>query len=151
MFTYEIRPSLTSLAAFRSRPAKPGSAKRLTTLTCAIHRARRSVVRHVLPVAPRAQLGLPAPPQEREGTSPSAQLVVERVALHGNAACVLDEPYELVDLLLGAARRAGRLEDLLAHDRALYVVRAEVQGDLRHRHAHHDPVGLHIRNVVEHE
>ena len=47
--------------------------------------------------------------------------------------------------------RAGRLEDRLAHHRALHVVRAEVKRDLRHRHPHHDPVGLDVRHVVEHQ
>src|ERR1035437_9605016 len=82
---------------------------------------------------------------------PSMQLVVERVALHGDSPGILDEPYELGDLLLRAARRTRRLEDLLAHDRALHVVRAEVQRELRHRHAHHDPVRLDVLDVVEQE
>ncbi len=43
------------------------------------------------------------------------------------------------------------MEDLLAHDGALHVVRAEVERDGRERHAHHDPVGLDVRDVVEHQ
>src|SRR5579862_9102635 len=82
-------------------------------------------------------------------TSPAPELVVERVALNGHTPCFLDEAHELRDLLLGAARRTGGLEDLLAHDRALDVVRTEVQRDLRHRQPHHDPVGLDVRDVVE--
>ena len=79
------------------------------------------------------------------------QLVVERVALHRDPAGIADEADELVDLLLGLGRRAGRVEDLLAHDRALDVVRAEVERDRRERHPHHDPVGLDVRDVVEHQ
>src|SRR6478609_2642001 len=81
--------------------------------------------------------------------SPSAQLVVEAVALHRGAARVAYEPDELGDLLLGAGARARRLEDLLPHDRALDVVGAEVERDLGEREAHHDPVRLHVRDVVE--
>jgi hypothetical protein len=43
------------------------------------------------------------------------------------------------------------MKDLLADDRALDVVGAEVQGDLRHRHPHHDPVRLDMVDVVEEE
>ena len=49
------------------------------------------------------------------------------------------------------ARRARRLEDLLADDGALDVVRAEVERHLGERQPHHDPVGLDVRNVVEEE
>ena len=38
-----------------------------------------------------------------------------------------DEADELLDLLLGFRRRPGGVEDLLAHDRALDVVRAKVE------------------------
>src|SRR5581483_9162030 len=82
---------------------------------------------------------------------PPPQLVVERVALYRDPARLLDHADELLDLLLRPRGGARGLEDLLAHDRALHVVRAEVERDLRHRQAHHDPVGLDVRHVVEHE
>ena len=47
--------------------------------------------------------------------------------------------------------RTRSLEDLLADDRALDVVRAEVERHLRERQPHHDPVGLDVRHVVEQE
>src|SRR5436309_2010414 len=53
---------------------------------------------------------------------PPPKLVVERVALHGDAPGGPDRPHQLVDLLLRLGARAGRVEDLLAHDRALHVV-----------------------------
>src|SRR6266540_4001443 len=82
-------------------------------------------------------------------SSPAPQLVVERVALHRYAPGLTHEAHELVDLLLGLGARTRRVKDLLPHDRALHVVRAEVQRDARHRHPHHDPVGLDVRHVVE--
>src|SRR5919204_4855820 len=99
----------------------------------------------------------PAPPRtprsrrSRGGRarSPSPQLVVERVALHRNAPRVPHHPHELLELLLGRRRPPRRMEDLLPDDRPLHVVGAEVQGDLRQRHPHHDPVGLHVGDVVE--
>ena len=91
--------------------------------------------------------------QRREAAGPSGvpptQLVVEGVALHRDPARVADDADELLDLLLGAGGRAGGAEDLLAHDRALDVVRAEVERDLGERHGHRDPVRLDVRDVVE--
>src|SRR4051812_49213230 len=84
-------------------------------------------------------------------TSPSMQLVVERVALHRDSSRIADEAHELGHLLLRPARRAGGLKDLLAYHGPLHVVGAEVQCELRHRHPHHDPVRLDVRDVVEHE
>src|SRR5215831_945432 len=55
---------------------------------------------------------------------PPAQLVVQRVPLHGDATGVADEADELIDLLLRLGLRARSVEDLLADDRALDVVRA---------------------------
>src|SRR3989440_12300174 len=96
------------------------------------------------PPAPR-----PGPGTRRD--SPSADLVVEAVALHRGPARVADDAYELPDLLLGAGARARGLEDLLPHHRALHVVGAEMESHLGEREAHHDPVGLHMRDVVEQE
>ena len=82
---------------------------------------------------------------------PPPQLVVERVALHRDPAGGADDADELLELLLGARRRAGGVEDLLAHERALDVVGAEVERDLGDRHRQRDPVGLDVRDVVEHQ
>src|SRR5439155_23267240 len=75
--------------------------------------------------------------------------VYEHVTPQGNAAFSYDEAHELVHLLFRLRARSRRVEDLLAYDRALHIVRAEVQRDLREREPHHDPVGLDVRNVVE--
>ena len=82
---------------------------------------------------------------------PAPELVVERVALDRDPAGLTDEADELVDLLLRLRARARGVEDLLTHDRSLDVVRTEVQRDRCERHAHHDPVGLDVRHVVEHQ
>src|SRR6188768_1190537 len=92
-----------------------------------------------------------AGPGSSGSASPPGELAVERVALHGHAARLADEADELTDLLLGLRARAGGVEDLLAHDGALDVVGAEVERDGRERHPHHDPVGLDVRDVVEHQ
>ena len=67
----------------------------------------------------------------------------------GVAPRLAHETHELRDLLLGLGTRTGGVEDLLAHDRALHVVCAEMQRHLRKRQAHHDPVRLDVRDVVE--
>ena len=48
-----------------------------------------------------------------------------------------------------SVRAPAAVKDLLPHHRALDVVGAEVQRHLREREPHHDPVGLHVRDVVE--
>src|SRR5579884_2192075 len=101
---------------------------------------------------PGARPPTPRPARARSRRdSPSADLVVEAVALHRDTARLADEADELGDLLLGAGARARGLEDLLPHDCPLDVVGAEVERDLGEREAHHDPVRLHVRDVVEQE
>ena len=46
---------------------------------------------------------------------------------------------------------AGLVIDLLANDRALQIVDAEVQRQLRQRRRHHDPVRLEVLEIVEKE
>ena len=43
------------------------------------------------------------------------------------------------------------MEDLLGDDRPVHIVGAEVQGSLSDARGHHDPVRLHVREVVEHQ
>src|SRR6188472_1521016 len=69
---------------------------------------------------------------------PPAHLVVERVPLHGDPAGGAHDAHELVDLLLGLGHRARGMEDLLADNGALHVVRPEVERNLGEREAHHD-------------
>src|SRR5687768_7599241 len=80
--------------------------------------------------------------------------VVERVALDGDEARVLDERDDLLsghlDLVPGLDRVA-RGEFAALGDGPVEVVRAVVQGDLREPLAEHHPVGLDVREVVEHE
>ena len=86
-----------------------------------------------------------APEADQVRSCEAADLVVERVALHRDAAGVGDDAGELLELLLGARRRAGGMEDRLAHDGALDVVRAEVERDLGDGQGERDPVRLDVR------
>src|SRR5262249_11897824 len=78
-------------------------------------------------------------------------LVVERVALHRDAARGTDGADELLQLLLLAGGRAGGAEDLLPDEGALHVVGTEVERHLGDRERQRDPVRLDVRDVVEHQ
>src|SRR5436190_12069971 len=110
----------TTGRCYAPAPASSPPARRCGTAGRAARRSRRR----------------PARARSRRG-SPSAQLVVEAVALHRGAARVANEADELGDLLLSAGARARSLEDLFPHDGALDVVGAEVERDLGEWEAHH--------------
>src|SRR5688500_9638843 len=76
---------------------------------------------------------------------------VERVALNGLAAGLADEPPEVVEVELLVRRLAGALGDVVPDDGAVEVVAAVREGELRQPDALHDPEGLYVGNVVEHQ
>src|SRR5918995_314806 len=174
MLTYEIRPRRITTSAQGSRNGGPDPARRSEPVSRSAGRASRQARRHeglrrrsgsgsrsstatsARTATCRRTSSRASPPHAAcapaTGLSrPSPQLVVESVPLHRDAARGLDHTNELFDLLLGLGPRAGGVEDLLPHDRSLNVVCAEMQGNLRERKAHHDPVGLDVRDVVEEE
>ena len=77
--------------------------------------------------------------------------LLEGVALDRNAASVADPIDQLLPLHLLGSRGAGVVVDALLDDRAVHVVGAERERCLRDGHVHQDPVGLDVRNVVEHQ
>jgi hypothetical protein len=77
--------------------------------------------------------------------------VVERVALDGDAAGVADPAHELRALHLLRRLRARVVVDVLLDHGPVDVIGPERQRELGDRDAEHDPVGLDVRDVVEHE
>src|SRR5579862_580416 len=74
---------------------------------------------------------------------------IQRVALDGNAASFADEALELYPRGELSGFGAGVVIDFFLDDRAVQVVRAEAQGDLRDAWREHHPVGFDVVEVVE--
>src|SRR5258708_3866194 len=75
--------------------------------------------------------------------------MIERIALDGNAAGGANEAFQFI-----ARRKLGRfcpgvVINLLFHHRAVEVVRAEAQRDLRDARREHDPVRLDVLEIIE--
>src|SRR5439155_12490244 len=88
---------------------------------------------------------------ERATRLPFADLVEHGVALDGAAAGLADQPDQLVD---GEDLRRFRprvVGDLLLGHGAVDVVGPEREADLGQARADHDPVRLHVGEVVEHQ
>jgi uncharacterized protein len=76
---------------------------------------------------------------------------VQRVALDGFAAGGADQALQLFAAHALRRGRAGIVINLFFDHRAVHVVSAEAQGNLRHLWRHHLPVRLDVREVVEHQ
>lgn len=71
------------------------------------------------------------------------------VALDGLAAGFADDMFKRGGGLFLWRCGAGHVEDFLFHDRAVQVVDAVAERDLRERQTHADPVGGEMIDVVE--
>src|SRR4051812_17112525 len=80
-----------------------------------------------------------------------AKSVVERVALDGDASGAADEREQVVEREPLCGVRARLVIDLLAYHGALEIVHTPRQRDLRQERRDHDPVRLHMVEVVEKE
>src|SRR3569623_1530959 len=80
-----------------------------------------------------------------------AEGVVERVALDGDAAGAANEREQIVERESLRGVRARLMINLLTHHGALEIVHAPRQCDLRQEWRDHDPVRLHMVEVVEKE
>ncbi len=77
--------------------------------------------------------------------------VVVDVPLNRDLPRLPDDADELFLFQDHRADGAGIVGDLLAPDGPVHVVRPEVEGHGRHLFRQHDPVGLDVREVVQHE
>ena len=77
--------------------------------------------------------------------------MVERVALHRLAARLADQPLDVLDRQHLRRGGAGIMVDEFVADRAVDVISAVGERRLGRADAEHDPVGLDVVEVVEHE
>src|SRR5881275_2638990 len=80
-----------------------------------------------------------------------AKGVVERIALDGDASCASNEREQIVQSESLRRVRTRLVIDLLADHGSLEIVHAPRQRDLRQERRDHDPVRLHMVEVVEKE
>src|SRR3979490_1770435 len=86
----------------------------------------------------------------RDGRDSGAiRWIVERVAGGGEAVCGATEAFELCARRKFRSDRAGIVIDLFLHHRAVQVVGAKAQRDLRDRGREHDPVGFDVCKIIE--
>lgn len=71
------------------------------------------------------------------------------VALDRVASSLADDVLERFDRLLLRSFRASHVEDFFFHDRAMQVVHAVAERNLRERQAHRNPVGREVVEVIE--
>ena len=74
-----------------------------------------------------------------------------RVALHRLSAGFADQPHQFAAAQVLAGGRAGVVIDAFLHQRSVDIVGAEALRDLRDPGRHHHPIGLDVRDVVQHQ
>src|SRR3569623_2463940 len=80
-----------------------------------------------------------------------AKDVIERITLDGNTTGAPNQCEQIVEGESLRGVRARFVIDLLTHDRALEIVHAPGERDLRQERRDHAPVRLHMVEVVEKE
>src|SRR5689334_13828911 len=80
-----------------------------------------------------------------------AKDVIERIALDWNATGASNQREQVVEGESLRGVRARFVIDLLAHDSSLEIVHSPGERDLREKRRDHDPVRLHMVEVIEEE